>query len=260
MRALVLMFCSLLPASLLAAVVSEEIRYTDGETVMHGYLAYDDSIQGQRPGVLVVHEWWGHNEYARERARMLAGLGYTALAVDMYGEGQKADHPQDAGKFASELRNNMPLARARFEAAMQVLQQHPTTSAKTAAVGYCFGGGVVLEMARRGLDLQGVVSFHGSLGSGEPAQAGEVRAKVLVLNGAEDPMVSQEQIGAFRSEMDAAGVDYDLVNYPGAKHAFTNPEADRFGQQFGLPLAYQAEADQQSWQAMQEFLQDVFAQ
>ena len=249
----------LLPAWASAAIVGEEIHYRAGETEMHGYLAYDTSLEGPRPGVLVVHEWWGHNEYARSRARQLAELGYVALAVDMYGDGRQADHPQDAGQFAAAVRNNMPVARERFEAAMAVLLEHQASSDELAAIGYCFGGGIVLEMARRGLDLKGVVSFHGSLGSAEPARAGEVKAQVLVLNGADDPMVSAEQIAAFQREMDQAGVEYQFVNYPGAVHAFTNPEADRFGQAFGLPLAYDAEADRQSWQQMQEFLGSIFS-
>ncbi|MBW6477121.1 MAG: dienelactone hydrolase family protein [Chromatiales bacterium] len=260
MRWKLLIGLCLCPSWLLAAVVGEAIRYQSGDTEMYAYLAYDDSIAGPRPGILVVHEWWGHNEYARKRARMLAEMGYAALAVDMYGEGKTADHPQDAGKFAGAVRNNMPLARARFEAAMQALAAHPSTGDQMAAIGYCFGGGIVLEMARRGLDLAGVVSFHGSLGSGEPAQPGQVKAQVLVLNGAEDPMVSAEQIAGFQAEMKQAGVRYELINYPGAVHAFTNPEADRFGKEFGLPMAYQAEADQQSWQAMQDFLKTLFVQ
>ena len=184
----------LLPGWLSAAIVGEEVHYTAGNTEMHGYLAYDSSIEGPRPGILVVHEWWGHNEYARSRARQLTELGYVALAIDMYGEGQQADHPQDAGKFASAVRNNMPIARERFEAAMAVLLEHPMSSGELAAIGYCFGGSIVLEMARRGLDLRGVVSFHGSLGTAEPARPGEVKAQVLVLNGADDPMVTAEQI------------------------------------------------------------------
>jgi dienelactone hydrolase len=147
-------------------VQSQEVTYRAGDTVLKGYLAYDDSIQGRRPGILVVHEWWGHNAYARKRARMLAELGYTALAVDMYGEGKQAAHPGDAGKFASEVKQNLPLAKERFMAAMELLKQQPTVdSTHIAAIGYCFGGGIVLEMARAGLDLDGVVSFHGSLGT-----------------------------------------------------------------------------------------------
>jgi dienelactone hydrolase len=178
-----------------AAVQGEEVIYRGGDAELRGYLASDDSIQGKRPGILVVHEWWGHDEHARQRARMLAELGYTALAVDMYGEGKQASHPEDAGKFAGELRKNLPLAKERFTAALNLLREHPTVdSSRIAAIGYCFGGGVVLEMARAGIDLDGVVSFHGSLNTDNPARPGTVQARVLVLNGADDPFVAAEQI------------------------------------------------------------------
>jgi len=249
-----------LPLVVQAAVVGEEVDYRSGDTVLKGYLAYDDSIKGKRPGVLVVHEWWGHNEYARRRARMLAELGYTALAVDMYGDGKQADHPDDAGKFATAVRSNMPEAEARFRAALGLLRGHKTVdAAHIAAIGYCFGGGIVLEMARRGLDLDGVVSFHGSLGTAEPARKGRVKARVLVLNGAEDPFTTAEQIATFKQEMAQAGVDYRFINYPGAKHSFTNPDADGFAKRFDMPLAYNAKADKQSWTEMRHFLKQVFS-
>jgi len=241
--------------------VGEEVDYQSGDTVLKGYVAYDDSIKGKRPGVLVVHEWWGQNEYARHRARMLAALGYTALALDMYGNGKQATHPDDAGKFAAAVRKNMPEAEARFRAAMKLLQEQKTVDAKhIAAIGYCFGGGIVLEMARRGLDLDGVVSFHGSLGTANPAEKGMVKARMLVLNGADDPFTKPEQIAAFKNEMDNAGVDYRFINYPGAKHSFTNPGATELGKKFGLPLAYNEEADKKSWAEMQGFLKDVFSE
>jgi len=240
-------------------VQSQEVQYRAGDTVLKGCLAYDDSIRARHPGILVVHEWWGHNAYARKRARMLAELGYTALAVDMYGEGKQATHPEDAGKFASEVKENFPLAGKRFLSSLELLQQHPTVDSRhTAAIGYCFGGGIVLEMARAGLDLDGVVSFHGSLSTSNPARPGVVKAKVLVLNGANDPFVKPEHITRFKQEMKAAGVSYRFINYPGAKHSFTNPDADSFGKQFSLPLAYDAEADIQSWQAMKEFFDELF--
>ena len=224
-----------------AAEQGEEVVYRAGDTELKGYLAYDDARKGKRPGVLVVHEWWGHNEYARKRARMLAALGYTALAVDMYGDGRQASHPEEAGQFAAEVRKNLLLEKARFDA----------------AIGYCFGGGVVLEMARAGEDLAGVVSFHGTLATANPAQPGAVKAKLLVLTGADDPFVPAEQVAQFKKEMDAAGADYRVVSYPGAKHAFTNPDADGYGKKFGLPLEYNATADRESWQAMQEFFVTV---
>ena len=248
-----------LPFGLQAAMIGEEVTYESDGTTLKGYLAYDDQLQGRRPGVLVVHEWWGHNDYVRKRARMLATLGYTALVLDMYGDGKQANHPDDAGKFASAVRNDMPVAEKRFRAALALLRIHPTVNAeKVAAIGYCFGGGIVLEMARRGVDLSGVVSFHGSLATTNPARRGEVKANVLVLNGADDPFTKPEQIKAFKQEMEQAGVDYTFIDYPGAKHAFTNPQADRFGEEFNMPLAYNAEADKQSWAEMQRFFNKLF--
>jgi dienelactone hydrolase len=246
-----------LSVSAQGAIKTEEIEYKDGDTVMKGYIAYDDSISGKRPGILVVHEWWGHNEYARKRARMLAELGYTAFALDMYGDGKTADHPDDAGKFAGEVRKNMDVAASRFGVAMKLLQDHKTTDPeKIGAIGYCFGGGIVLEMARRGADLDGVVSFHGSLGTKNPAWKGKFKAKVLVAHGADDPFVPQEQVDAFKKEMDKAGVDYEIIVYKGAKHSFTNPEADKFGKKFDLPLAYNEKADKQSWEDMKTFFKE----
>jgi dienelactone hydrolase len=255
----VMLLALLLTTTSIAGVVGKEVTYQAGDTTLKGYLATNTATKGRHPGILVVHEWWGHNEYARERARMLAELGYTALAVDMYGDGKTADHPDDAGKFAGEIRKNMPVAEARFKAAMELLRSQPGVDAdKIAAIGYCFGGGVVLEMARRGLDLKGVASFHGSLGTAEPAQFGKVKARVLVLNGDADPFTKPEQIEAFKQEMNAAGVDYKFIGYPGAKHSFTNPDADSFGQKFNLPLEYNAEADKQSWAELQNFFARIF--
>lgn len=253
----VLSLCAAAPA--LAAIKGEEVQYKDGGVVMKGYLAYDDAVKGKRPGVLVVHEWWGHNEYTRQRARMLAELGYTALALDMYGDGKTADHPDTAGKFSGEVRKNMPAMQARFNAARKLLAGHPTVDAKRiGAIGYCFGGGVVLEMARSGADLAGVVTFHGDLSTAQPAKPGKVRARLLVLNGEADPFVSADAIAAFKKEMDSAKVNYRFVNYPGAKHSFTNPGATALGEKFNLPLVYNPAADKASWDEMQGFFKDVF--
>jgi dienelactone hydrolase len=255
--ALLLLAFSVQPAW--AEIQGTEITYQAGDTTLKGYLAVNTAKKGPRPGVLVVHEWWGHNDYARKRARMLAELGYTAFAVDMYGDGKTADHPDDAGKFASEVRKNMPVAKARFLAAMELLQAHPSVNPeKIAAIGYCFGGGVALEMARLGVDLAGVASFHGSLGTANPAQKAQVKAKLLVLNGAADPFVNPEQIEQFKQEMTRAEVDFKFINYPGAKHAFTNPDADGFGQRFKLPLEYNEPADRESWAEMLNFFESIF--
>ncbi|MEW8506643.1 MAG: dienelactone hydrolase family protein [Candidatus Thiodiazotropha sp.] len=255
-RLVVLLALCCFPLTLWSAVVGEEVAYNHGATQMKGYIAYDDGIQERRPGILVVHEWWGHNEYARSRAKQLAGMGYTALAVDMYGEGRQASHPKDAGRFATEVKKNMETAAARFQAAMALLQSHKTVARDDiSAIGYCFGGGMVLEMARRGLELDLVGSFHGSLPTSSPAAKGAVKAEVLVFNGADDPFVKAEHIEAFMSEMDQAGVKYSFTNYPGAKHSFTNPGADKFGKAFDLPLQYDEAADRQSWTALTKALE-----
>ena len=243
-----------------AAVIGKEVSYQAGDTTLKGYVAYDDSFKGKRPAVLVVHEWWGHNEYARKRARMLAELGYTALAVDMYGDGKQAHHPDDAGKFATEVSKNMPMAKARFEAGMQVLRDQDTVDAsEIAAIGYCFGGGVVLNMARMGEDLKGVASFHGSLGTDTPAQPGKIKARIVSFTGEADPMIGADKVAAFKAEMDNAGANYRIVTYPDAQHAFTNEEADELGKKFELPLAYNEAADKDSWQQATVFLKEVFS-
>lgn len=243
-----------------AEVVGKEVSYQAKGMTMKGYLAYDDQAKGRRPAVLVVHEWWGLNDYARKRARMLAELGYTALAVDMYGHGKQASHPDDAGKFAAEVRKNRDVARARFEAAMKLVKKQKSVDpSKIAAIGYCFGGSVVLEMARQGEPLAAVASFHGGLGTDTPAQPGKVKAQIMVFTGADDPMAPATDVDAFKAEMDKAGAHYKVVSYPGVKHSFTNPDADEYGKKFNLPLAYNAEADKSSWADLQQFLARVFA-
>jgi dienelactone hydrolase len=240
-------------------IVGKTVEYSAQGVVMKGYLAYDESIKGKRPGVMVVHEWWGLNDYARKRARMLAELGYTALAVDLYGDGKQAMHPDEAGKFSSELMKNFDLAKARFMAAMDFLKQQPTVDPnRIAAIGYCFGGGVVLNLARQGVDLKGVASFHGALAAVKPAQTGMVKAKILVLNGADDKFIPPEQIEAFKQEMKSAGADFQFISYPGAVHSFTNPEATARGKKFNLPLAYNADADKKSWAELKDFLNRIF--
>ena len=242
-----------------AAVQGKEVTYQAGGTTLKGYIAYDDTIKGKRPAVLVVPEWWGQNEYARKRARMLAEQGYTALAVDMYGDGKVADNPDDARKLATEVNTNPPLAQARFEAAMKLLRTHKTVDAgKLAAFGYCFGGGVVLNMARMGEDLKGVASFHGGLGTEHPAQPGKIKAHIISFSGDADPLIPADKVAAFRQEMDNAGANYRIVTYPGAKHAFTNPDADELGKKFKMPIAYDANADKDSWQQAMVFLREVF--
>ncbi|HAM52851.1 MAG TPA: dienelactone hydrolase [Nitrospiraceae bacterium] len=246
-------------ASAKTDIEGKEVKYSAEGVVMKGYLAYDKSVKGKRPGVLVVHEWWGLNEYARKRARMLAEMGYTALAADMYGEGKQALHPEDASKFSSELMKNFNTAKTRFMAAMEFLRKQPTVDPeRIAAIGYCFGGGVVLNMARMGVDLKGVASFHGSLTAVKPAQPGAVKAKILVLHGADDKFVTPEQVEAFENEMKNAGADFRIISYPGAMHGFTNPDADEYAKKFNLPLGYNAEADKKSWDELRKFLKMIF--
>jgi len=242
-----------------AAVVGKEISYRADDVDLKGYIAYDDATTVKRPGVVVVHEWWGLNDYARKRADMLAAAGYVAMAVDMYGDGRVATHPDDAGKFATAVRSNLPMARKRFLAGMNVLKANPyTDQERLAAIGYCFGGGVVLQMARDGVDLKGVVSFHGELGSGEPAKPGVVKAEILVFNGGSDKFTPPEAIQAFIREMIDAQVDFAFHSLPGALHAFTNPDADQLGSKFKLPIAYQEKADKESWRDMLAFFDRIF--
>jgi dienelactone hydrolase len=246
-------------ASAQAAIKGGEVEYKAGNTVHKGYLVYDDAVTGKRPGVLVVHEWWGHNEHARNSARKLAEAGYVALALDMYGSGKTADHPDNAKQFMQALTGDAKVVRRRFDAALNALKRHKTVDRqRVAAIGYCMGGIIVLNMAREGANLAGVASFHGSLGTSSPAKPGKVKAKVLVLTGADDPFVPAEQVDAFKKEMDAARADYKVVSYPNAKHSFTNPEADALGTKFNMPFAYNAEADKQSWAELQSFLKTVF--
>jgi len=201
----------------------------------------------------------GHNDHARKRAIQLAKQGYTAFALDMYGKGVLAKHPGDAAKFSGQFSKNPALVKSRFNAAMKVLQSHKTVeSRKIAAIGYCFGGRVVLEMARSGASLMAVASFHGSPVTMNAAKKGSVKAQVRFYLGAEDPFVTKAQLKTFKNEMKFAEVPFKVVIYKNAKHSFTNPDADRFGKKYKLPLAYNKKADHASWKDMSQFLRDVF--
>lgn len=244
-----------------SSVIGEELTYeADGKT-LKGYLAYNTETDQPRPGILVVHEWWGHNEYVRERARMLAELGYTALALDMYGEGKNTEHPKEAGEFSAQALKDLKGARARFEAAAELLRDHKTTDADLiGAIGYCFGGGVALNMARMGSDLDAVVSFHGSLDPKKKAKKGAIKAEILVLTGEADPMVPAKSVEAFKKEMKQAKADVEVVSYPGVVHAFTNPDATELGKKYDLPIKYDAQADKDSWERMKAHLAETFAE
>ena len=239
-------------------VKGEEVTYATDSTSLKGYIAYDSNAEGKRPGILVVHEWWGHNNYVRQRADMLAELGYTAIAVDMYGDGKLADHPDDAGKFAMSVFSNLPEATSRFDAAMELLKSHPSVDTeKIAAIGYCFGGSVVLTMANSGSDLDAVAAFHS--GVQLPVMPNDqLKAKVLICNGADDPFISPESITAFKTAMDSIGADYQYFSYPGVKHSFTSKEADANAEKFGMPLAYDADADAKSWASLQQLFDKAF--
>ena len=240
-------------------VVGEEAIYSADTTNMVGYLAYDANDSSRRPGIIVVHEWWGHNDYSRQRAEMLAELGYVALAVDMYGNGKQAAHPDEAGAFAGMVMGNFDGAKARFDAALATLKSHPNVDGdKIGAIGYCFGGSVVLSMANAGYDLDAVASFHGGLGLPVMPEEGSVKGKVLVANGADDSFIPEQQISDYKAAMDAAGADYKFINYEGAVHSFTSKGADSLAQKFGMPIAYNAAADSASWEEMKVLFSSAF--
>ncbi len=237
-----------------------DIDYTCGTTKLRGHLARPAGGGAKRPGVVVVHEWWGVNDYVRGRARQLADLGYVALAADMYGEGRTADAPAEAAALMNAALADPKALEARFEAAADLLRGQPDVDPhRIAAIGYCFGGAVCLHMARCGMTLAGVVSFHGALGSMHKPGKGGVKARVLVCHGADDVLVPDTDVAAFKAEMHEAGADYRFISYAGAKHSFTNPEADERARQFKLPLAYDAGVDQRSWADMQAFFKEIFA-
>ncbi len=232
-----------------AAIKEEPVTYGDGETTMKGFVVYDDAPSaGKRPGLVMVHEWWGITKHIHDEARKFAEQGYTAFIADMYGDAKTADNPKDAGALSGSVMKDAKAMEARFNAARDQLARQPTVDpARIGAVGYCFGGAVVLNMARAGADLAAVAGFHASLGLNTPAPPpGTVKAKLLVLNGADDPFVKREQYDVFKRDLDAAKADYRVIEYPGAVHAFTNPEATEIGKKFNLPLRYDAKVDQEA--------------
>ncbi|MCC6138228.1 MAG: dienelactone hydrolase family protein [Bdellovibrionaceae bacterium] len=234
------------------------VDYTVENVTHKGYIAAPKSLE-KKPAVIIVHEWWGHNDYARSRADQLAKEGYVAMSLDMYGDGKLANHPKDAGELSGMVMKNPDLAEKKFRAALEILKARPDVdSSNIAAIGYCFGGAVVLEMAKRGLPLKGVVSVHGMLSTPTVAQKGKTNAKVLVLNGASDIFITAKDIDGFKKEMDKAKVQYEFVNLPGAKHGFSNPKATENGKKFGIPLEYSSEADKSSWAKSNSFLNTIF--
>jgi dienelactone hydrolase len=239
-----------------AEVATKEVTYKQGDTELQGFFAWDAEAKKKQPGVIVVHEWWGHNQHARNQAIRLAKSGYVGFALDMYGKCKVTTHPPDAEAFAAEATRDFEVVKARFAAALELLKKDPHVDPeRVAAIGYCFGGGIVLAMARVGVDLDAVVTFHGSIGTKFPAAPGAVKARLLILTGADDPMIGPDQVEAFKKEMTAAGARFEVVTEPHAKHSFTNPDADKVGM---AQLGYNAEADKDSWERMLKLFAEVF--
>ena len=236
----------------------QEITYTSKGKNFRGFVVYDENIKGKRPAILVIPEWWGMNEYTRSRARQLAGLGYIAMAVDVFGDGKIAANPQEAQELTKPFYSDPELGKTRVEAALKKLETFPQADAtNTAAIGYCFGGNLVLNCAKLGVGFKGVVSFHGGLG-GAPVSKPLLKAKILVCNGGSDKFVSPESITAFRHAMDSIGADYTFKSYPNATHAFTNPESTSNGKKFNMPIEYNPAADKASWKDMEDFFNRLF--
>ena len=247
---------SLLPASSEAAIHTESVLYEQGGKTLEGYLAYDDAAEGRLPGVLVVHDWMGLRSSTKKRAEALAALGYVAFAADIYGKDARPADQKEAGAAAGIYKSDRKLMRERAAAGLEVLKkQDKTDSSRTAAIGYCFGGMAVLELARSGADVQGVVSFHGGLDTPDLNGAKNIKAKVLVLHGADDPFAPAEHVTALDDELRQAGADYQIHLYGGAVHSFTEPEA---GNDPSKGAAYNESADKRSWEAMKQFFAEIF--
>lgn len=239
-------------------VVTQTVEYADGDTVLEGYLAYDDATADPRPGVLVIHEWTGVGEYVKGRAEQLAGLGYVALAADIYGKGVRPSKPEDCGREAGKFKADRALLRARARAGLARLAAEPRVDkTRLAAIGYCFGGTSVLELARSGADFRVAVSFHGGLDAPRRDEAKNIRARILVCHGADDRFIPDADIAAFQKEMREGQVDWQMISYGGAVHSFTNPAA---GDDPSRGVAYHAAADRRSWAAMLALFEEVFTQ
>lgn len=235
------------------AIRGKEVTYKVGGVTCKGYIVYDAAVKDKRPGVLVIPEWWGCNDYTRKRADMLAALGYTAMAVDIFGEGRQAENPEEAKKLSGPFYTDPKLAKSRIDAAEKVLKELAETDAKRiGAIGYCFGGAMILNVAKEGADYKATVSFHGGL-DGVPAAKGSVKGKILVCHGADDKFVSAGDVKKFRHNLDSVGAAYTFKEYPGAQHAFTNPASDANGKLFNLPISYNKKADKESWDEMTRF-------
>ena len=256
---IVLTLFSFIHSKAMASIIKEEnVTYTAQGVTLKGFIAYDETIRGKRPVVLVVHEWWGLNDYTKMRARKLAELGYFAMAVDMYGDGKIAADPKAAQEFATPFYKDPVLAKTRLDAAIGRIREFPQADLDNiAAIGYCFGGSVVLNCAKLGAPLKGVVSFHGGL-AGVQADRKLLKAKILVCHGGSDKFVSQHDIDAFKHQLDSIGATYTFRSYANATHAFTNPEATAIGKKFNMPIEYNEAADKDSWNDMKTFLAALF--
>ena len=243
-----------------AGVQAKEIEYSHNGVKLTGYLAFNDSKVGKRPGILVVHEWWGHNDHARSRAKMLAKSGYTALALDMYGDGKLANHPKKAGEFMNLVFSNWLDSQGRYNKALEVLKAHKTVdAARIGSIGFCFGGAVSIKMARGGAELKGIVAFHSALPIEPKITNNSMKSAVLVINGSEDGFLKPEAVASFSQDMFRANVDFTYMNLKGVKHSFTNPQADEFSEKFNITaLQYNKKADEQSWESMLKFFKRVF--
>lgn len=240
------------------AIKTEAVSYKSDTATLNGFVAYDSNKEGKRPGVLVVPEWWGLNDYVKNRAKQLADMGYVAMAVDMYGNGKNAANPQEAMAFAQPFYKDPAMGKARLDAALQQLKSMPQVdTSKIAAIGYCFGGTIVLNSAKLGENLKGVVSFHGGLEGPAPSKD-LLKAKVLVLHGEADSFVPKEQLEHFKKQMDSVHADYSVKTYPNATHAFTNPASTETGKKFNMPISYNEKADKDSWEDMKSFFKSIF--
>lgn len=250
---LIFLFTSM---NLKSEIVTKDIEYKDGNTLLQGYLAYDNSSSKSRPGILIIHQWRGLTNYEKMRARQLAELGYVAFAADIYGKDVRPVSPEDASKEAGKYFSDLSLFRQRLNTGLtELMNQEYVDKNNLAAIGYCFGGGGALELARSGADLKGIVSFHGSLKTKNPDDAKNIKCRVLVLHGAVDPYVPDADVTAFKKEMEDAGVDYVLTEYAGSVHAFTMENA---GNNPSIGVAYNEKADKRSWKAMGEFFEEIF--
>lgn len=238
-------------------IKEEKVTYSIDNKTFNGVIVYDENMTGKRPAVLVVHEWWGLTDYPIMRARKLAELGYIAMAVDMYGDGKTAANPTAAQELATPFYKDSQLSKTRLEAALSKLKEYKQTdNSNVFAIGYCFGGSVVLNSAKLGADLKGVVSFHGGV-AGVPANKDLLKAKILVCNGGSDKFVSGKDIDMFRHQLDSIGAEYKFISYPDALHAFSNPDATKLGKQFNMPIAYNEKADIDSWNDMTMFFDKI---